>query len=147
MHPEVWTSDISAFAFGFRLPAKYTYTSFAIGIHPFGRRAGYQFGFVFGGHIPLVKNVFMDIDLGAHAVLDGLKEQFRGPGVLGQLRLLFGYQAFKRLSVFGGPTLSVLGNNADKPLDRPGYGWVVYDGQEGNTQLRVWPGFAAGLRF
>jgi len=147
VHPEVWTSDISSFAFGFRLPANYTYSSFAIGIHPFGRRAGYQFGFAFGGHIPLVKGVFMDIDLGAHVVLDGLSGSFRGPGVLGQLRLLFGYQAFKRLSVFGGPTLSVLGNDADKPLGRPGYGWTVYDGQEGNTQLRVWPGFAAGLRF
>jgi hypothetical protein len=149
VHPEIWTSDVASFGFGIRLPARYTYSSIAIGIHPFGRGSSYQFGFVFGGHVPIGKRgAFMDIDIGGHVVLDGLREP-RGPAGLGQLRLLFGYQPFDRLSVFGGPTVNVLGNdlNPDRDIDRPGYGWTVLDKVEGDGRIRVWPGFAAGLRF
>jgi hypothetical protein len=151
VHPEIWTSDITSFGFGIRLPAKYTYSSIAIGIHPFGRGASYQFGFVWGGHVPIGNGgAFMDIDIGGHVVLDGLSKPVRGPAGLGQLRLLFGYQPFDRLSVFGGPTLSVLGDEHTDPkraVDRPGYGWVVFEHEDGDARVRVWPGFAAGLRF
>jgi hypothetical protein len=70
--------------------------------------------------------------------------------VLGQLRLLFGWQAFDRLSLFGGPTLSVFVHkrHATNELERPGYQYVVFDnGDDEGTRVRLWPGFTAGLRF
>ena len=98
----------------------------------------------------------MDVDLGLSAVLDGLTNP-RGPAMLNQLRLLFGWQPFERLAMYGGPTLSVLTNDVPavttgevrvgSELDRPGYGWTVADRIESTTRIRVWPGFAVGLRF
>lgn len=32
-------------------------------------------------------------------------------------------------------------------FDRPGYGWTVVDRIDSTTRVRVWPGFAVGLRF
>jgi hypothetical protein len=158
VHPEVWTSDTAAFNLGLRFPARYTYSMLAIGVHPFGAGANWQFGVGFGGHVPIgAKGAFMDIDLGTYLVLDGMKNPRRG--AMNQLRLLFGWQAFRRLSMFAGPTLSVLTNQVPEPdavtpavsgrstFDRPGYGWTVYERGYADVRLRVWPGFAAGLRF
>jgi hypothetical protein len=132
----------------------------AVGVHPFGTGANWQFGIGFGGHVPIgAKGAFMDIDLGTYLVLDGMKNPRKA--AMNQLRLLFGWQAFRRLSVFAGPTLSVLTNDeperpdaldavtgGDPPrVDRPGYGWTVYERRGRVSRMRVWPGFAAGLRF
>lgn len=164
VHPEVWTSDTAAFNLGLRFPARYTYSMLAIGVHPFGNGANWQFGIGFGGHVPLgAKGAFMDIDLGTYLVLDGMTNPKKA--AMNQLRLLFGWQAFRRLSMFAGPTLSVLTNEENTPPDaldemsgavagddeprvhRPGYGWTVYEHRGNVSRIRVWPGFAAGFRF
>lgn len=146
VHPEVWTSDNAAFNLGLRLPARHTYSMVMIGVHPFGNGASWHFGLGFGGHIQLGRKAFTDIDLGSSVVLDGIANP-RGPAALSQLRWLFGWQPFPRLAMFGGPTLSVLVDRKTQSFDRPGYGWTVVERIEGGTRLRVWPGFAAGLRF
>jgi hypothetical protein len=168
VHPEVWTSNVAAFNLGLRFPAKYTYSMFTMGMHPFGRGQSWQFGLGWGGHAELGKTrAFMDVDLSGFVILDGFKHVASGkPGGLAMLRLLFGYQFLDRVSVFGGPTLSVFtrhrtqdcGYNAalmrndcnptpsqDQPV--PGYGWSVAESHIANTRLSITPGFAVGLRF
>ncbi len=168
VHPEVWTSDNAAFNLGLRFPAKYTYSMFAIGAHPFGRGSSWQFGLGWGGHAPLGQGAFMDVDLSGYVVLESAGQVMKKrPGALAQLRILFGYQAFERLSVFAGPTLSIFAHDRDcqsvmlamepdpmrqcdgtREPARPGYSkWVVYDRQASNFRIRLSPGFAAGLRF
>jgi len=148
VHPEVWTSDVAAFQLGLRFPAKYTYSMITMGVHPFGDGKSWIFGGGWGGHAPLGKRgAFMDIDIGGAVVLQGMRVN-KKPGGLGQLRLLFGWQPFDRLSIFGGPTLSVFAHRTQDDLARPGYPWTVYDsGTDDDVRVRLWPGFAAGLRF
>jgi hypothetical protein len=146
VHPEVWTSDNAAFNLGLRLPAKRTYSMVNIGVHPFGTGASWHFGLGFGGHIALGRKAFTDIDLASYVVLDGVASP-RGPAALAQLRWLFGWQPLPRLALFGGPTLNVLFDRKTQTFDRPGYGWTVVERIEGGSRIRVWPGFAAGLRF
>lgn len=147
VHPEISTSDIAAFNLGLRFPTRHTYTMINIGAHPFGAGASWQFGLGLGGHIELAKGAFLDIDILSHMIAQGMRVR-RAVGGLGQLRLLFGYRFFDRLSVFGGPTFSVFAHDdAESPLPRPGYDYVVYDAVHGGVRLRMWPGFAAGLRF
>jgi hypothetical protein len=153
VHPEVFTSDVAAFNLGLRFPAKYTYSMVTFGVHPFGSGASWLAGFGLGGHIPLSKRAFLDIDLGGQVVLQGLKVT-RDPAGLAQLRLMGGWQPLERLSLFGGPTLSVFGQAVDPdPLvvrddvSRPGYRWVAADIRKPDYRIRVWPGFVAGLRF
>jgi hypothetical protein len=153
VHPELYSTDVAAFNLGLRFPANYTYSMINMGVHPFGEGKSWLVGFGFGGHAPLTKRLFLDIDLGGQVVLQGLKVD-RDPGGLGQLRLMFGWQFFDRLSLFGGPTLSVFGQRVDPSpavvrddLARPGYQWVAADIVKTDYRLRVWPGFVGGLRF
>ncbi|HWB81881.1 MAG TPA: hypothetical protein VG755_43260, partial [Nannocystaceae bacterium] len=166
VHPEIWTGDVAAINLGLRFPARYTYSFLNIGIHPAGKGSGYQFGLGWGGHVPLGgTKAFMDIDLSGHVVLESVNKVRGKPGGLGMLRIMFGYQFFDRLAVFGGPTLSVFAHgrpatvcivpegmtdeSCSRPgeLHAPGYGFNVYDRREDNFRIRMSPGFAAGLRF
>jgi hypothetical protein len=158
IHPEVFTSDTAMLGFGIRLPAKYTYGFASVGLHPVGRgREGelgtnldrgkaWEAGVGFGGHIPLAHGLYIDMDLGAHVVTGSLAWKLP-VGNLGRARLLVGWQAAKRLAVWGGPTLNVLVDDPDRGIDRPGYGWVAGAWENTAVRVRVWPGFAAGLRF
>ncbi len=146
VHPEVWTSDTAAFNVGVRFPARYTYSFLAAGMHPGGRGKGWQFGFGFGGHIPVRGPASIDIDVAGYTVFNDLG--FRGPmSTLGKLRTMFVWQFMPRVTLFGGPTFNV---HLDDPRDetsRPGYPWVAFAKAKTTTRVRLWPGFAVGVRF
>lgn len=151
VHPEVSVSDTAAINVGLRFPARYTYTFFDVGIQPGGRGAGWQAGMGFGGRVRLPKDLFLDIDLAGYAVFRGF-DSIRNTGVLSKLRLTLAWEPFKRLSVFGGPTLNVLTDiePGTQLLARPGI--FQFDGVDvrdnaGGFRVRTWPGFVAGLRF
>jgi len=169
VHPEVWTSDIAVAHLGLRFPARYTYSILAAGLAPLENHKAWLFGAGFGGHIPLPKRFFVDIDLTSWAVSSGL--QFQGPwGLLARLQVMPGWQLVPRVSMFLGPSLNVLIDrfadsdsdaNSDLTPDsepdlapdtsrdvaRPGYGWVQYDSDANRGRVRIWLGFSAGLRF
>jgi hypothetical protein len=154
------------------LPARHTYAFLGAGLHPFGTKRGHvgtayergkawEFGGGFGVHIPATDEVFVDIDMSGWGVTSGLR---RGAalGGMGKLRAMVGWQAARRVAIFGGPTLNVLvdsieedtllpANEADGlrrgKVDRPGYGWVAYEHSFEDVRVRVWPGFVAGMRF
>lgn len=157
-HPEVFTSDTALVNLGFRLPAKYTYMFASAGVQPLGRLkdgrlstadgAGraWEAGLGWGGHIPLSQRFSIDMDLGAFVVTDSL--QWKGPvASMARARMLLNISFAERFTLWGGPTVVALVDQADRKVDRPGYGWVA--GRYGNEDVRVrmWPGFAAGLRF
>lgn len=141
---DVWTSDVAAFNLAVKFRAKYTYSFLAIGVHPGGQGRGFMSGVGFGGHIPVRKNLWVDIDLASYATQP--KFNFRSnPGVMGILRVLVGWQATRRVALYGGPSL-----NVDVDLEggrqRMGYGWVVYSEPIESLQMRLWPGFAFGVQ-
>lgn len=147
VHPEVWTSDVAMLNVGLRMPAKHTYTGVFAGLHPVGKNEAWTFGLMWGGHIVLPTRLFLDIDLATAVTANGLG--MRAPvALLGQLRVLFGWQAFDRLAVFGGPTLNVMADRLTsiETTARPGYGWEGLIRHAGG-RFRIWPGFAVGLRF
>lgn len=159
-HPEVFTSDTAMVNLGFRLPAKYTYMFASVGMQPLGRLKdgrlstaggagrGWEAGLGWGGHIPMGKRLSMDLDLGGYVVNDSL--QWKGPvGSMGRLRMLLNYSFADRFTVWGGPTLTALLDDPNRGVDRPGYGWVSggYEDVDARVRVRMWPGFAAGLRF
>ena len=171
IRPEVSSSDTALLELGIRLPARFTYAFVSAGLHPFGsdarghvgtnleRGKTWQFGGGFGGHIPVDDKFFIDLDLAYYGVTSGLRAG-ANIGGLGKFRAMVGWQAAPRVAVFGGPTLNVLVDDLDRPVDRPGYGWVAYSTHERNVivaddptyelqdiRVRVWPGFVAGIRF
>lgn len=157
-HPEVFTSDTAMVNLGFRLPAKYTYMFASVGMQPLGRLedgrmstqggAGraWEAGLGWGGHIPMGKRLSMDLDLGGYVVTDSL--QWSGPvGSMSRFRMLLNYSFADRFTVWGGPTLTALVDEPSRGIDRPGYAWVSGRYENHDVRVRMWPGFAAGLRF
>lgn len=169
IRPEVWSSDTALLNVGIRLPAKYTYAFVAGGLHPMGHRRAtvrdttlpvtavvpapdedrgraMQLGFGFGGHIPVMSEGFVDLDLAYYGVTSGLDLEPPFANLV-KARLMGGWQAAKRLAIYGGPTLNVMVDDVRRPVGRPGYGWVASSRRFDSVRVRVWPGFAAGLRF
>lgn len=159
-HPEVFTSDTAMVNLGFRLPAKYTYMFASVGLQPLGRLKdgrlstadgegrAWEAGLGWGGHIPLSERVSMDIDFGGFVVTDSLA--WSGPvGNMSRLRMLVNYSFVERLTVWGGPTVVALVDQPSGGIDRPGYAWVAgdYSSEREDVRVRLWPGFAAGVRF
>ncbi len=157
VHPSLWVSDTASINVGLRLPARYTYSFFAFGVQPAPDTGGWQAGFGFGGRIPLPHKLFLDLDLSGYVAVRGFGA-VRNPAPLAKLRLTFGWQPYAHLAVFGGPTLNALFESelADPTtgeiqlLRRPGlFDWAPVDhvNEPAETRVRVWPGFAAGVRF
>jgi hypothetical protein len=159
-HPEVFTSDTAMINLGFRLPAKYTYMFGSVGLQPLGRLEDGRFstadgagraweaGIGWGGHIPLSDRFSVDIDLGGYIVTDSLA--WSGPvGSMSRLRMLVNYSFAERFTVWGGPTVVALVDQPSRGIDRPGYAWVAgsYSSDSDDVRVRLWPGFAAGVRF
>jgi len=156
VHPEVSVSDTAAINVGLRLPATFTYSLLDVGLQPGGGEngGGWQVGLGLGGRVHLPHALFLDIDLVNYAAFRGLRSLER-PNLLSKVRLMFGWQAFERFSLFGGPTLNVMvepdGVGPDMQLSaRPGLyqfdGIDVRDETDG-MRVRIWPGFVGGLRF
>lgn len=143
---DVWTSDTAAINVAVKFRAKYTYTFFGGGLHPVGSGRGFMAGFGFGGHVPLTKRLYLDIDLGSYAVYPQYVTR-NNPALLGTLRLLLGVQIGRRFAVWGGPTANAyfdFGLGGDRP--RIGYGYVIHTQPIDPYTVRLWPGFAIGLQ-
>jgi hypothetical protein len=143
---DLWTSDVAAFHLGVKFRAKYTYTFLTAGVHP-GRGGGLLAGLGFGGHAPLTERLWLDVDLSSQVAYPRFDVRTE-PALLGQLRLLLGWQVARRFAVWGGPTVSGWFDfGGDRR--RIGYGWSVYrDVIPGDPSVgvRVWPGFAVGIQ-
>ncbi len=145
VHPEVWTSDTTAINVGIRLPARYSYSFLAVGIHPGGQGAGWRFGAGLGGHVPVRGPVSVDVDVGGHASFVDLRFRASMSWLL-ESRLMLAWRLADRLNLFGGPTFGLHFGAPDDDV-RLGYGWSVREVVRTETRLRMWPGFVAGVRF
>lgn len=148
VHADVWTSDTAAFNVGVRFDAKYTYSFLAMGFHPAGRGAGWQLGGGLGGHIPLRGPAALEIDIAAYAAF--VDPAFRTAlAHLATARLMLAWRLRPRVTLFGGPTFNLQHDDPTRVGSRLGYGWstLQWVDTEGDDRLRVWPGFAAGIRF
>ncbi|MCY1056365.1 caspase family protein [Nannocystis sp. SCPEA4] len=143
IYADVWTSDIAAINLAVKFRAKYTYSFLAVGLHPAGEGRGFMSGVGFGGHIPIKKRFYLDIDIGTYWTQP--KFRFSGnPSLLNSLRVMFGWQSNRRFAVWGGPTLN-MDIDFEGGRQRMGYGWVVKRWQLDPHELRIWPGFVVGI--
>ncbi|WAS93293.1 caspase family protein [Nannocystis punicea] len=143
IYADIWTSDVAALNLAVKFRAKYTYSFLAIGLHPAGEGRGFMSGVGFGGHIPIKRRFYLDIDLGTYWA----QPQFRfrsNPSLLNTLRLMFGWQENRRFAVWGGPTLN-LDIDFEGGRQRMGYGWVVARAPIDPHEIRIWPGFVLGV--
>ncbi|MCP3136418.1 LA_2272 family surface repeat-containing protein [Pyxidicoccus xibeiensis] len=150
-HVQVWSSDVSLTNVGVKLGGRHLYTLLTAGFTPSldGDRRRYTVGVGFGGHIPLDR-FYVDIDVvGSSLHSKHWFHDSENQHVLGQLRVMAGWQVARRFAIFAGVTGNTLvtWDGSDRWSEVGGLGpeWTeVSDG--GRTVVRTWPGLLAGIQ-
>ena len=172
LHLQLWGSDTEVANLGIRIGSRHVYSLLMVGSYPHGDLGRWSSGFGVGGHIPLGRRLFLNVDFITRGVTytddsgevdapmsrrsDWLKVTYTDDSgedtwrydedaVLNKLRLGFGWERHKWFSVFGGVSLNFLVSDRRDTSDF-GYGFEhVY--RRGDTTVRIWPGFFAGVQF
>jgi uncharacterized caspase-like protein len=150
LHLQLWGSDTEAANLGIRIGSRHVYSLLMLGSYPHGDLGRWSSGFGVGGHIPLSKRLFLNVDFITRRIgyTDEWAEEtwwYDERTVLNKLRLGFGWEQHKWLSVFGGVSLNFLVSDRRDTSDF-GYGFEhIY--RSGDTTVRIWPGFFAGVQF
>ena len=150
LHLQLWDSDTEIANLGVRLGSRHVYSLLMLGSYPHGDLGRWSSGFGIGGHIPLGRRLFLNIDFITRGVgyTDGSRRntwEYGEHTVLNKLRLAFGWERHKWFSVFGGVSLNFLVSDRWDSSDF-GFGFEhVYRRED--TAFRVWPGFFAGVQF
>ncbi|MCK8499181.1 LA_2272 family surface repeat-containing protein [Myxococcus fulvus] len=150
-HLQLWASDVALTNVGVKLGGRHLYTLFTVGLNPpmGGERRRYTLGAGVGGHIPAGR-FFFDVDLLGSSVHANRLFDFDDDTnhVLGQLRVMAGWQLSKRFAVFGGVSANTLVTwNGSDPWKDLGIGpeWREVS-DSGRTIVRTWPGILAGVQ-
>ena len=150
LHLQLWGSDTEVANLGVRLGSRHVYSLLMLGSYPHGDLGRWSSGFGIGGHIPLGRRLFLNVDFITRGVgyTDGSRRntwEYGEHTVLNKLRLAFGWERHKWFSVFGGISLNFLVSDRWDTSDF-GFGFDrVY--RRDDTTVRVWPGFFAGVQF
>ena len=150
LHLQLWGSDTEVANLGIRLGSRHVYSLLMVGSYPHGDLGRWSSGFGIGGHIPLGRQLFLNVDFITRGVTytDESEEDtwwYDEQTVLNKLRLGFGWEQHKWFSVFGGVSLNFLVSDRLDTSDF-GYGFDhVY--RSDDTTVRIWPGFFAGVQF
>ena len=172
LHLQLWGSDTEVANLGVRLGSRHVYSLLMVGSYPHDDLGRWSSGFGVGGHIPLSRRFFLNVDFITRGVTytddsgevdapmsrrsDWLSVTYTDDSgedtweygeqtVLNKLRLAFGWERHKWFSVFGGVSLNFLVSDRRDTSDF-GYGFdYVY--RSDDTTIRIWPGFFAGVQF
>jgi|GEM_PF-810975 len=150
-HVQAWASDVALTNIGLKLGGRHLYTLLTVGLSPpmDGDRRRYTVGAGLGGHIPMGR-FYVDVDvlgssLHANRLFDFDDDTNH---VLGQLRVMAGWQLSRRFAVFGGVSSNTLVTwNGSDPWKELGIGpeWKEVS-DSGRTTVRTWPGLLAGIQ-
>lgn len=147
-HVQAWASDVALTNVGVKLGGRHIYSLLTVGYSPSLNedRRRYVMGAGLGGHIPAGR-FFVDVDLVGSTI--HTKRLFEDTDhVLGQLRLMAGWQVARHFAVFGGVTANTLVTWDDSDRWRElgiGPQWR-HVADEGRTTVRMWPGLLAGVQ-
>ena len=138
-----WSSDTAIANVGLRLGNRHVYSLLMAGVQPYEDPVRWSFGFGIGGHIPLSKRLFMNIDAVSQSVHYGWWENEFNQ--LNKFRLGVGWQQSRWFSVVGGVAFNVFVSDERDGSDIAyGLDTVI---ESGDTTVRIWPGLFLGAQF
>lgn len=144
-HMEFWLSDIQVANMGVKLGGGAVYFTLMAGLEP-GRDARFSFAAGVGGHMTLSQRLWVDLDVTGGAV-QPVRNPLEGDGgnVLGQARLMLGFQLMPRLAVFAGPTYNAWFSWGESDFDSITRLSFRESNPEPDQRLQHWPGIQVGL--
>ncbi|MBE2245979.1 MAG: hypothetical protein IAE67_01880 [Candidatus Competibacteraceae bacterium] len=151
---EIWGGELQSFNIALKTGGRNVYSILNVGINPFTPNFFWTTGWGVGGHIPVYKRLYVDLDNITSLV--HINEAFSiGKGkntFLNQTRFMAGISVHKRVAIFLGPVVNFLFSDNNQLIDgkngidlaptfRTGYGKV------NDYQFAIWPGIGGGIRF
>ncbi|MBM3315670.1 hypothetical protein FJY71_07545 [candidate division WOR-3 bacterium] len=140
-----WADEVAPLNLGVKFGSKRIYNLYGVGVKPGGDPPRWLSYAGLGWHQPL-ERFFVEADamLASAVHFDGDPDW--ESNLLSRLRVAGGWRATPWLGVFAGPTLAVFVGEDD------GSSWPMYDApilaaRSGDSYVRVWPGFVAGVQF
>lgn len=145
VHVELWASDIQFANLAVKFGGGPIYLTLLSGFEP-GRDARFSFGVGLGSHLTLSHRLWLDGDVTGGAV-QPVQKPLEGDGgnVLGQARLMLGFQVLPRLAVFAGPTYNLWFVWGQPDFDSITEISVSESQPEPDQRLQHWPGLQVGL--
>ena len=145
VHLELWASDIQVANLGVKIGGGPFYMTLLSGFAP-GRDARFSFAAGLGGHLTLAHRLWLDMDVTGGAV-QPVQKPLEGDGgnVLGQARLMLGFQVLPRLAVFAGPTYNMWFVWGQPDFDSVTRMSVRERRPKEDQRLQHWPGLQVGL--
>jgi hypothetical protein len=138
-----WSSDLSPTNIGFKLGSRHVYTLLGFGVSETDDHKALMHAQAgLGVHVSLGDRLFLDID-GITSSF-GTSADWSQDGAFSSLRAVVGWQIFRHLAVTVGPTFNV--HVVETGERRPGLGWLERTTSDGDTTVRFFPGFVAGLQ-
>ncbi|WP_044890189.1 hypothetical protein [Myxococcus hansupus] len=145
-HMEFWASDIQVANMGVKIGGGPIYLTLMAGLEP-GRDARFNFAVGVGGHMTLARRLWVDLDVTGGAV-QPVRNPLEGDGgnVLGQARLMVGFQLLPRLAVFAGPTYNAWFSWGASDFDSITRMPFSESNPEPDQRLQHWPGLQVGIQ-
>jgi hypothetical protein len=129
-----WRDQKGSLDFG--LPTKDSYVQWAL-------------GYGIGTELTLTSKTRLNIDLLSYHINEG-KEWTTKLNLLNQARMQFGFLIGKKTSLFLGPVFNIKVSqvaNEDGTIGSKMASWNVYNKTQNKTNVTMWPGLHAGIRF
>jgi hypothetical protein len=147
---DVWSGDTGLAMVGLKHGGKRVHNIYGVGVtHRDG--LGIVFATALGIGIRMLdsEDWFLDLDAIEHGLLahDRARDSYDWTSIA-QLRVPVGWRVTREIALFAGPALNVSIAHGDSILTDP----ALYDSARlsddgAATEVRIWPGFAAGLEF
>ena len=145
LHLRLWTSDTENANVGLRFGSSRSYNLLLAGAQQDSDPMRWSYGIGMGGHTPLSRRFFMNIDGVVRHVHYGVWDKDNQDNFLTKLRVAIGWEQYERLSVFGGIALNVFLSGASDASD---FAYSLdYLTEWGGVKIRLWPGVFAGAQF
>lgn len=150
---EVWGSETLHANVGFKIGVEKFYNIFAFGSQFAAENFRWGMGYGIGTQVELSERNYLNIDLMSFQIQEDGDRIFEQTelNLLNTLRIAYSHQFSKHFGFFVAPTFNVMTSQRQNALDgsigtelSP---WTIFDRTYTNTNVQMWPGFHAGLRF
>lgn len=143
-HLDVWGAETGILTAAFKHGGRYFHSLYGVGIRPADGKARVAFTLGLGGHIPLSRRFFADIDALASSVHEA--DNFgANPALLSQLRAVVGLRLSDRFALFAGPSYNVSVAQSDEAAKLSLLDSSTLAANSG-IAVRGWPGVAIGMQ-
>ncbi len=140
----VYTTDITALNVSYKIGGPNVYTIFTFGGNSELRTPEWVGGLGFGGHIPLGRRWYLDLDAWAGTTSEAQAIEDKKGAVLLEARANLGLQ-LGPLHLFGGPIWNTSIGFDDNVEAVSGFGRGEVRQAMGGAAVRSWPGFMVGI--